>query len=175
MISIRDFFSLKFIKIFTHRILKNYTEHRMEEDTLRKIIEERDKYMKELKDFMDYSFLMSNDSQERELLKHTGQGLKEHFNPDIMTIFMLDKENNVFEVSFIDPEDYMNKLIMNEILLKPSLCEVIRTGQEVIASDIEKGHSCKCMPPEIKSGGCACIPLIVIPTAIWQVTVHCNR
>lgn len=169
MISIRDLFSLKFIKKFPHGTLKNNAEHKMAEGALRKIIEERDNYMKELNDFMDYSFLISNDSQESELIKHIGQGLKEHFNPDMMAIFMLDKENNTFEVSFVDPEEYMDKLIMNEILLKPSLCEVIRTGQEVVVSDIEKGQTCKCMPTEIKTGGCACIPLIVSGTTVGVV------
>jgi diguanylate cyclase (GGDEF)-like protein/PAS domain S-box-containing protein len=127
----------------------------------KRIEEERNKHIADLKRLIEFSDLMSNELQEDMLIKHTVHVLKGYFNPDIIAVLKLNSENKMIDVSVIDPPVAADKLIKKEAILDPSLCRVIRTGQRVIVRDIGKEPGCECILYDTKEYGHACLPLIV--------------
>lgn len=138
----------------------------------RKRIEgERNQNIADLKRLIEFSDLVSNELQEAMLIKHMVHVIKEYFNSDILAVLMLDSKNGMIDVSLIDPPVAVDKLIKNEVILDPSLCRVIRTGQKFIARDAGKEPGCECILYNTKEYGHACLPLIVEGKVIGVVVI----
>lgn len=141
-------------------IQEDITERKQAEKTLRETVIQRDKNIDDLKHLMRYSTMMNDEVQETVLFEHMSLTLKEHFQPDVLALLTLDKEKNVIDVPLIIPQMPVKNLIKDEILIEPSLCRVIRTGQPFISKDIKKDPSCECTHYKISEGGYICLPLI---------------
>ncbi len=120
---------------------------------------------------MDFSDLMREGTQEAELLRHMAQVFKGQFLPDIIAIFLLDREKDTLKVSLIDPSMPEGEFLKAETLADPSVCRVIRTGHEFIVRDINKEPSCDCVIHKIEEGGYACFPLIVGGVTIGTIVM----
>ncbi|MDO8141075.1 MAG: diguanylate cyclase [Candidatus Brocadiales bacterium] len=123
--------------------------------------EERNKNIADLKHLIEFSDFMSIELQEDMIMKRVLHVLKEYFNPDIIAVLKLNNENRMIDVPFVDPPVAVDKLIKNEVILDPSLCRVIRTGQKVIVMDVGKEPGCECILYDTKEYGHACLPLNV--------------
>lgn len=141
-------------------IIRDITERKWAEEALRRTVEKRNDSIKEMKHLMDFSTLMREEMLEDELIQHMAQVLKNIFDPDILTVLMLDKEKNVLDVALRDPPIPAEELIRAETILDPSLCRVMRTGHEHIVRDIHRDPSCSCLLYKIEKGGYACFPVI---------------
>jgi diguanylate cyclase (GGDEF)-like protein/PAS domain S-box-containing protein len=133
-----------------------------EDITIRKRAEEeRNKHITELEDLMSYSTIMNEEVVDESLFKHMAAALQKHFNPDTVAAIMLDRERNMLYVPLIAPSMPVSEFISKEVILDPSLCRVIMTGQQCIVMDINKNSLCECIRYKIEKGGYLCLPLIV--------------
>ncbi len=132
---------------------------RLEED-LKRAVEQRDTNIKDLESLMHFSTLMNEEVKEEDLIHRMVNAINDRFRPDILAVLTLNKAKNVLNASFTNPPMPMNKLIRDAAILDPSLCQVMRTGREVIVRDISKDSSCNCILHTIEEGGYACFPLI---------------
>ncbi len=148
--------------IITHfiGIEEDITARKGLEQLQRNTMEEREKTIKNLKNLMDFSVIMREETQESELIKHMARALKKEFTPDIIAVLMLNRENNLREVPLIEPQMPVEKLIKPETFIDHSKCQVLRTGHELIVRDINEDIPCECLSLKIKEGGYACYPLI---------------
>jgi len=141
-------------------IQEDITEEKLVKDKLKGAIEQRDKNIEDLKQLMFFSDIMNDEVREESLINHLFMILKERFRPDILAVFIIDKEKHVINTPLVFPPELTHSLIKNEVLLDPTLCRVIRTGREFIAKDIKKEPYCECIFHPITEGGCACYPLL---------------
>ncbi|HJW85147.1 MAG TPA: diguanylate cyclase [Candidatus Brocadiaceae bacterium] len=141
-------------------IQEDITEEMFVKDKLKDAIAERDKHIENMKLLMFFSNIMNDEVREENLINHLFMILKERFRPDILAIFLIDKEKHVINTPLVFPPELAHTLIKNEVLIDPTLCRVIRTGREFIARDIRKEPYCECIFPPIEEGGCACYPLL---------------
>ncbi len=141
-------------------IVRDITDRILSEKNLKIAIQERDNSIREMKQLMDFSDLMREESQEEDVIRHMAQVLKEQFHPDILAVFMLDTEKNMLDIPIIYPPTSSDKLIKPEVILDPALCRVIRTGHESIVRDIRKEPSCECFLEKIEEGGYVCVPIV---------------
>lgn len=141
-------------------IQQDITERKQAEEQMKEISEQRDRNIKNMEHLMYFSSIMNNEIQEGDLLNHMASILKEHFSLDIVAVLMVDRAKRVLSVPLILPPMPVKNLIRGEVLLEPSLCKVIRTGQEIITEDITKALFCECLCCEIKEGGCMCFPVM---------------
>src|SRR3989339_904664 len=158
------------------RVLNEFLERRVDERTKelvkrteeiqREIAEhvrieaERDKKINDLTHLIDFSNLMNNEVQEEEILKHTNLIVKNLFMPDVLSIAMVNKEKGMLDFPVINPQIPLHTFVRKEVLLNPSLCRVIRTGQPFLVKDITTDISCECLLHKIEMGGYMCLPLI---------------
>ncbi|MBI2471160.1 MAG: diguanylate cyclase [Planctomycetes bacterium] len=143
-----------------------------EEITERKRIEEeRNRNIANLRRLIEFSDFMTNELQEDMLIKHMVYALKGYFSPDIIAVLKLDNENRMIDLSFIEPPVAVDKLVKKEVILDPSLCRVIRTGQNVFVRDAGKELGCECIWCDTKEYGHACLPLIVGGNVIGVVVM----
>ena len=126
----------------------------------KRIEEERNKHITELEDLMSYSTVMNDEVVDESLFKHMAAALQGHFNPDTVAVIMLDRERNMLYVPLIAPSMPASELINKEVMLDPSLCRVISTGQQGIVMDVNKDPVCECIRYKIENGGYVCLPLI---------------
>lgn len=136
-------------------ILRGQTEQLLE-----RTVAERDASIGGMKHLVDFSVLMREEAQEEDVIRHMAQVLKDRFCPDILAVFMLDNEKNMFDIPIIYPPMSSDKLIKPEVILDPALCRVIRTGHKFIVRDIQKEPSCECLLEKIEEGGYMCMPLV---------------
>lgn len=122
--------------------------------------EERNRHIKELEDIMSYSTIMNDEVLDEALFKHMAFAIKEHFNPDTVAVIMLDRERKKLYAPLAEPPMPISDLIRNDVILDPSLCRVLRTGQELFVKDTNKDTSCECLLYDMKFGGYICHPLI---------------
>ncbi len=142
------------------------TMRKVMEEELRNTIEQRNRTIKEMKHLMYFSSLMNDEVHEESLLNNLGMALKEYFCPDIIAIMTLDAERNILDIPIIDPPMPKDELIKMDILLNPSGCSVLRTGNELIVHDMSTEPACDCLISKYKEGGCVCVPLTMGETAI---------
>ena len=126
----------------------------------KRIEEERNRHITELEDLMSYSTVMNDEVVDESLFKHMAAALQGHFNPDTVAVIMLDRERNMLYVPLIAPSMPASELINKEVILDPSLCRVISTGQQGIVMDVNKDPVCECIRYKIEKGGYVCLPLI---------------
>ncbi|MEE9509332.1 MAG: diguanylate cyclase, partial [Candidatus Bathyarchaeia archaeon] len=143
-------------------ILRDITDRKRIETLMEKTLEERNKSIKEIKQLMEFSSLMRDETSENELIKHMVQALRKNFQPDLLAVLMLNRKERIIEVSFIEPQMPTDKLIKEEAILDPSLCRVLSTGQKFIVRDLIKDPFCDCIihSHKIEDGGYACLPII---------------
>jgi len=141
-------------------IQQDITEHKHVEEYLKVIAEQRDRYIKNMEHLMYFSTVMNDEIHEGELLNHMASILKEHFRLDIVAVLIVDRAKRVLSVPVILPPMPVKNIIREEVLLEPSLCRVIRTGQEIISKDVTKELFCECLNYEIREGGCMCFPMM---------------
>ena len=148
--------------VITHfvGITEDITARKGLEQLQKNTMEDREKTIKNLKNLMDFSVIMREEIQESELIKHMAHALKKDFDPDIIVVLMLNRENDMLDVPLIEPQMPVEKLIKSEIFINPSICRVLRTGHELIVKDINEDIPCECLSLKIKEGGYACYPLI---------------
>ncbi len=150
-------------------IQEDITEEKLVKDKLKDAIDERDKNIEEMKQLMFFSNMMNDEVREENLINHMFVILKDRFHPDILAIFLIDKEKHVINTPLVFPPELAHSIIKNEVLIDPTLCRVIRTGREFIARDIRKEPYCECVFPPIEEGGCACYPLLAGGTVIGAI------
>ena len=157
--------------IITHfvAVKEDITERKEMEKELKSAMEERDKKIEELKHLMEFSDLMRDERQEDALIKHMATVLKERFQPDFMTVLMVDKEKNTIVAPVIDPPMSLDKFIRCETVLDPSLCRVMRTGHGVVIKDVTKEPVCECLSYAMDEGGYACLPLFTGGSSVGTV------
>lgn len=136
------------------------TERKQIEADLKKAVSQRDANIKDLGYLMYFSTLMNEEVREEKLIHHMAKALQEHFEPELLAVLTIDKVKNVFDATLISPPMPLNKLIRAEVIAAPSLCQVIRTGREIIVGTIDKDIPCECIAHKIEGGGYACLPLI---------------
>lgn len=136
------------------------SERKQIEADLKKAVSQRDANIKDLGYLMYFSTLMNEEVREEKLIHHMAKALQEHFHPELLAVLTIDKTKNVFDATLISPPMPLHQLIHAEVIADPSLCQVIRTGREVIIGNIEKDIPCECIAHKIEGGGYACLPLI---------------
>lgn len=139
--------------------IQDITERKQIEERLKKTVEEKNKGINDMRRLMDFSNLMREEIQERTLISHMAMVLKEHFLPDSLVVFMLNKEVGMIEIPITYPALPYDKVIKQEVMLDPVLCRVIRTGQSLIVNDVDKDFCCNCLRLDVKEGGYACFPI----------------
>ncbi|TVM00469.1 MAG: hypothetical protein CV087_13970 [Candidatus Brocadia sp. WS118] len=147
------------------------TERKRIEAELRKAVAQRDANIKDLGYLMYFSTLMNEEVREDKLVHHMAKALQEHFQPELLAVVTVDKMKNVLDASLITPPMPFNKLIREEVISDPSLCEVIRTGREIIIDNTAEGIPCECIAHNIEGGGYACLPLITGGTIAGMVLI----
>ncbi|MBI5308304.1 MAG: PAS domain S-box protein [Planctomycetes bacterium] len=150
-------------------IQEDITEEMHVKEKLKDAIDERDKNIEEMKQLMFFSNMMNDEVREENLINHMFIILKERFRPDILAVFLIDKEKHVINTPLVFPPELAQSLIKNEVLIDPTLCRVIRTGREFLARDIRKEPYCECIFPPIEEGGCACYPMLAGGTVIGAI------
>jgi len=121
--------------------------------------EERNNHLRELENFMSFSTITNEATQDESLFKHLSAALSTHFMPDMVVIVMIDRERNMLYMPLSDPPLPIQDVIKNEAILDPSFCTVLTNGQMHILSDIAKESPCQCIQHEIEKGGYVSIPL----------------
>ena len=150
-------------------IQEDITEEKLAKDKLRVAIEQRDKTIEDMKHLMFFSYIMNDEVREENLINHLFMILKDIFRPDILAVFLIDKEKHIINTPLVFPSELAHSLIKNEVLIDPTLCRVIRTGREFIARDVRKEPYCECIFHPITEGGCACYPLLAGGTVIGAI------
>lgn len=136
------------------------TERKRIEADLKKAVSQKDENIKDMGYLMYFSTLMNEEVREDKLIHHMVKALQEHFQPELLAVLTIDKTKNVFDTTHMSPPMPLNKLIKSEVIADPSLCQVIRTGREIIVGNIDKDIPCECITHKIEGGGYACLPLI---------------
>ncbi len=136
------------------------TERKRIEADLKKAVSQKDENIKDMGYLMYFSTLMNEEVREDKLIHHMVKALQEHFQPELLAVLTIDKTKNVFDTTHMSPPIPLNKLIKPEVIADPSLCQVIRTGREIIVGNIDKDIPCECIIHKIEGGGYACLPLI---------------
>lgn len=136
------------------------TERKRIEADLKKAVSQKDENIKDMGYLMYFSTLMNEEVREDKLIHHMVKALQEHFQPELLAVLTIDKSKNVFDTTHMSPPIPLNKLIKPEVIADPSLCQVIRTGREIIVGNIDKDIPCECIIHKIEGGGYACLPLI---------------
>lgn len=136
------------------------TERKRIEADLKKAVSQKDENIKDMGYLMYFSTLMNEEVREDKLIHHMVKALQEHFQPELLAVLTIDKTKNVFDTTHMSPPMPLNKLIKPEVIADPSLCQVIRTGREIIVGNIDKDIPCECITHKIEGGGYACLPLI---------------
>lgn len=147
------------------------TERKRIEVELRKAVAQRDANIKDLGYLMYFSTLMNEEVREDKLVYHMAKALQEHFQPELLAVLTVDKIKNVLDASLIIPPMPLNKLIREEVISDPSLCQVIRTGREVIIGNTAEDTPCECIAHKIEGGGYACLPLLTGGTIAGMVLI----
>lgn len=136
------------------------TERKRIEADLKKAVSQKDENIKDMGYLMYFSTLMNEEVREDKLIHHMVKALQEHFQPELLAVLTIDKTKNVFDTTHMSPPMPLNKLVKPEVIADPSLCQVIRTGREIIVGNIDKDIPCECITHKIEGGGYACLPLI---------------
>ena len=121
--------------------------------------EERNNHLRELEDFMSFSTITNEATQEESLFKHLSAALRTHFMPDMVVIVMIDRERNMLYVPLSEPLMPVQEIIKNDVILDPSLCTVLTKGQMYVLNDIAKESPCQCLQHKIEKGGYISVPL----------------
>ncbi len=121
--------------------------------------EERNNHLRELEDFMSFSTITNEATQDESLFKHLSTALRTHFMPDMIVVVMIDKERSMLYVPLSEPPLLVQDIIKNEAVLDPSLCTVLTNGQIHILNDITNESPCQCLHRKIEKGGYVSIPL----------------
>ena len=122
--------------------------------------EERNNHLRELEDFMSFSTITNEATQDESLFKQLSTALHTHFMPDMGVIVMIDRERNMLYVPLAEPPMPVQDIIKNEAVLDPSLCTVLTSGQMHTLNDIANESPCQCLQHKIEKGGYVSIPLI---------------
>ncbi|KAB2832034.1 MAG: diguanylate cyclase, partial [Candidatus Brocadia sp.] len=147
------------------------TERKRIEIELRKAVAQRDANIKDLGYLMYFSTLMNEEVREDKLVHHMAKALQEHFQPELLAVLTVDKIKNMLDASLTIPPMPLNKLIREEVVSDPSLCQVIRTGREIIVDNTAEDTPCGCIAHKIEGGGYACLPLITGGTIAGMVLI----
>lgn len=156
-------------------VKEDITLQKHKEEELRRTVEEKKKSVEDLQHLMEFSQLMREEIVEGALIKHTAKVLKERFSSDFLAILMLNQEENSVEIPVTDPVMDWNEVISKEVVLDPTLCRVIRTGQAVIVHDVDTDACCDCLLLKTKKGDSACFPISVGGVAVGAVMMVKNE
>ncbi|MEB2308884.1 MAG: diguanylate cyclase [Candidatus Brocadiaceae bacterium] len=152
-------------------VAHDITERKQIEAELKRAVAQRDMNIKDLGYLMYFSTLMNEEVREEILIHHMANALQVHFQPELLAVLTIDKTKNVFDAALITPPMPLNKLIRDEVIVDPSLCQVIRTGREIIIDNNAKDILCECTIYKIEEGGFACLPLITGGTISGMVII----
>lgn len=152
-------------------VAHDITERKQIEAELKRAVAQRDMNIKDLGYLMYFSTLMNEEVREEILIHHMANALQVHFQPELLAVLTIDKTKNVFDAALITPPMPLNKLIRDEVIVDPSLCQVIRTGREIIIDNNAKDILCECNIYKIEEGGFACLPLITGGTISGMVII----
>ncbi|OQY99262.1 MAG: diguanylate cyclase [Candidatus Brocadia sp.] len=136
------------------------TERKRIEAELKKAVSQRDANIKDLGYLMYFSTLMNEEVREDKLIHHMATALHEHFQPELLAVLTVDKVKKAFDATLISPPMPLHKLIRADVLADPPLCQVIRTGREIVVDNSAKDVPCNCIIHKMEGGGYACLPLI---------------
>ncbi|HHT9136538.1 MAG TPA: sensor domain-containing diguanylate cyclase [Candidatus Wunengus sp. YC60] len=140
-------------------IVRDITERKHTEEKLNNTLKERDASMNNLRHLMEFSTTMRDETQEKVLVTNMSKALKRQFNPDILSVLLIDSETKMLDIPVIEPPMAAEKFIKDEVIFNPLLCRAINTGQEVFAKDINEGICCTCIQDKVNAGTSICLPL----------------
>ncbi len=157
-------------------IQEDITKAKQAESELREAVLERDKNISELNHLILFSTMMRDETKEDMLVKNMGYTIKEHFGANSLHILLLNENKNILEEPITISSIKKNSLFIKEdVILNPALCRTIRTGQKLVAQNIDNHISCECIKELNENFGYVCVPLIAGGKALGVIVLTRER
>lgn len=157
-------------------IQEDITKAKQAESELREAVLERDKNISELNHLILFSTMMRDETKEDMLVKNMGYTIKEHFGANSLHILLLNENKNILEEPItISSIKKNSSFIKEDVILNPALCRTIRTGQKLVAQNIDNHISCECIKALNENFGYVCVPLIAGGKALGVIVLTRER